>query len=680
MPPRSSHDAQAESLLQALRQTLATQDVGGIDALIAALGQASPQIAEQTARILTDHGLSERAAQLYEQLGALGRAQSLYLQAGELLEAGRLAEQLGDAAQAESLYRQADPTQRTRSGTRAASHRLGLLLLRQGRTAEAVPMLQAARRVLLQDRQPAPELLDELEPLLAQGLCQLGLPDAALPLHAAYRQRHPSAPPLVSDWLAQAPMQRSDDRLVLGRYRLGPLLGAGGMGRVFRANDVVTGQSVAIKLLPLSSQHGQGSQAWQRFCSEARILATLRHPNIVTLIEFSDAAGLLVMEYMRGGSLGEQPLPLSLPKLARILLDVTTGLEVAHSAAVLHRDIKPHNLFLDEAHRTKIGDFGAALLGQLGATQTESIVGTLAYISPEQLDGQPLGIATDLYSLGVTMFQLLTGSLPFVGPDWVSQHLHQPAPDPRSLRPDVPIPWSMLCQQLLAKSPAERPASLEALQARIRQLPVEEEAGPATLRLEQRPSADAQLEPIATPAEDTLSMKPLSHTAQTQATLVAQTPHSEIFHCVDLRLGRSLWIERFAKGIFDTEHGQAQRRWLQTMAKLGGPGLQRVLRMVETDSQPEVHYEEPIGYRPSEKAPLSVAHESLLRKTLSAIHRSGVTHGTVSSSVLVEKHGPLLLVAGQGPLVAPQAAFGSDQAAGDDLAQLASLGYRRNST
>jgi serine/threonine protein kinase len=126
----------------------------------------------------------------------------------------------------------------------------------------------------------------------------------------------------------------------------------------------------------------------------------LRHPSIVAIHDFSETAGILVMEYMRGGSLGEQPLPLPLGKARRVLLDVTAGLVAAHAAAVLHRDLKPHNLFLDEAHNTKIGDFGAALLAQLGATQTESLVGTLAYMSPEQLDGRPLSFATDLYSLG----------------------------------------------------------------------------------------------------------------------------------------------------------------------------------------------------------------------------------------------------------------------------------------
>lgn len=674
MSPGSSHDAQAESLLQALRQTLGTQDVGGIDALIIELGRSSPQIIQKTARILTDHGLSERAARLYEQLGELALAQSLFLQAGELHEAGRLAEQLGDTTQAESLYRQAGPTLGLHAGSRSSLQRLGMLLFRQGRTDEAVPVLQAARRAILQSQQPSSDALDELEPQLALGLCQLGLPDAAQPLLSAYRQRHPRTPLLLSDWLAQLPTIPSDERLLLGRYRLGQLIGAGGMGRVFRAEDVVTKQTVAIKLLPQSSSHGHSSPAWLRFCAEARILRSLRHPNIVTLLDFSDSAGLLVMEYMRGGSLGEQPLPLSLQKLSRILLDVTTGLQAAHSAAVLHRDIKPHNLFLDEAHRTKIGDFGAALLGQLGATQTESLVGTLAYLSPEQLDGQPLSFATDLYALGVTMFQLLTGSLPFVGPDWVSQHLYQPAPDPRSLRPDVPPSWSRLCQQLLAKSAVERPDSLEALKTQLRQLPVEVDAHRLTPNLGRLPSADAQLDPI-TPDEH-----PSEKQALSQAVRIARTPHSEIFHCVDLRLGRSLWIERFATYRLDTELGQVHLRWLATMAKLGGPGLQRVLRIILTDAQQEVHYEEPIGHKPTDRAPLSVEHASLIQKTLTAIHRSGCTHGSVAESVLVEKHGPILLVAGQGPLTTQRIQLSSEEAEDDDRRELDALCYRRSST
>jgi len=647
----SSHAAQAESLLEALQKTLGTQDVGGVDALIRALGESTPTMIRRTARLLAEHGLSERAAALYEQIGDLRPALALFEQAGLAAEAGRLAEQLGDESEAEALYRQSSDPTATRPGRdpRSPAQRLGLLLLRQGRSEEAVKVLQAARWKLLEQSTPMGMLLDELEPAIAAGLSQLGLPEAGLPLLDAYRTRHPQAPLAMQDWLAAQPVTAHEPpKLLLGRYRLQKLLGAGGMGRVFRAEDVVTKQPVAIKLLPLSATGSEGSQKWQRFCTEANILRTLRHPSIVAIHDFSETAGILVMEYMRGGSLGEQPLPLPLGKAKRVLIDVTAGLVAAHAAAVLHRDLKPHNLFLDEAHNTKIGDFGAALLAQLGATQTESLVGTLAYMSPEQLDGRPLSFATDLYSLGVTLFQLLTGRLPFVGPDWVAQHLSQPAPDPRMWRPQLPAAWVTLCQQLLAKSPMERPASLEALRTLASQLPVEEQPSADSPKPGSLPSADDVLSPhLEGVSEPTLQPSGLIPTDKTP---YSKTPYSELFHHLDVRLARSLTVERFAPGGFESATGVRHLHWLRTMARLGGPGLQRVLRIVLDREQPEVHYEEPVGMHPSAEAPLTAHHAAILEQTLTAIHQAAEVHGSVAGSILIEKHGPLLLIAGRGPL------------------------------
>lgn len=651
MSSESSHAAHAESLLEALQKTLGTQDVGGVDALIRALGESTPTMIRRTARLLAEHGLSERAAALYEQIGDLRPALALFEQAGLAAEAGRLAEQLGDESEAEALYRQSSDPTVTRPGRdpRSPAQRLGLLLLRQGRSEEAVKVLQAARWKLLEQSTPMGMLLDELEPAIAAGLSQLGLPEAGLPLLEAYRERHPQAPLAMQDWLAAQPVTaHTPPKLLLGRYRLQKLLGAGGMGRVFRAEDVVTKQQVAIKLLPLSATGSEGSQKWQRFCTEANILRTLRHPSIVAIHDFSETAGILVMEYMRGGSLGEQPLPLPLGKAKRVLLDVTAGLVAAHAAAVLHRDLKPHNLFLDEAHNTKIGDFGAALLAQLGATQTESLVGTLAYMSPEQLDGRPLSFATDLYSLGVTLFQLLTGRLPFVGPDWVAQHLSQPAPDPRMWRPQLPAAWVTLCQQLLAKSPLERPASLEALRTLASQLPVEEQPSADSPKPGSLPSADDVLSPhLEGVSEPTLQPSGLIPTDKTP---YSKTPYSELFHHLDVRLARSLTVERFAPGGFESATGVRHLHWLRTMARLGGPGLQRVLRIVLDRERPEVHYEEPVGMQPSAEAPLTAHHAAILEQTLTAIHQAAEVHGSVAGSILIEKHGPLLLIAGRGPL------------------------------
>ncbi len=418
------------------------------------------------------------------------------------------------------------------------------------------------------------------------------------------------------------------------------------MGRVFLADDVSTGRAVAIKLLPMPVQQPLQDASWRHFCHEAQVLRALRHPNIVALLDFSESAGVMVMELLRGGSLGEQPLPLSLRKARRVLLDVLAGLSAAHAASVLHRDLKPHNLFLDEAHNTKIGDFGAALLAQLGATQTESLVGTLAYISPEQLEGQPLSITSDFYSLGVTLFQLLTGRLPFAGPDWVSQHLSQPAPDARVHRPTLPPGWATLCQQLLAKSPADRPASLSQLQQVVAQLPVDED-GVAGKGEGQLPSADDALQPHLETSEEQLSGEP-------RRTLLFQTPHSTIYHQLDAKLARGVLIERFFPASLATPVGQRQLEWLRVMAKLGGPGLQRILRLVFDEETAEVHLEEAVGVLLTPSAPLSRRDARVLESVLAAIHEAGEVHGDVAHAIVVERYGALLQVVGKGPLNDPE--------------------------
>ena len=642
----------APDLCADLRSALLSTDLAKLEALWQTILNSPPTEKRRAAAILAKHGLSDRAAQLHEQLGDLPSAQALYQQAGLLTDAGRVSEQLGDKRLAEALYRQSIVEHRADTAAQSPDEavadrsspalRLGQLLLRQGRAEEAIPFLQAIRRKLLTNNTPLP-LLDEVEPALLHALVQVQLPEAALSLLQSYSRRHPDAPPTVAEWLLTAPQPSVQERMLLGRYRLQRLIGAGAMGRVFVAEDTASSRSVAIKLLPMPIDSQARDSKWQMFCREAQILQTLRHPNIVAVHDFSESAGVLVMELLRGGSLGEQPLPLSLVKTKRVLRDVCAGLSAAHAASVLHRDIKPHNLFLDEAHNTKIGDFGAALLAQLGATQTESLVGTLAYMSPEQLEGQKLTVASDLYSLGVTLFQLLTGRLPFVGPDWVSQHLRQPPPDPRSLRPALPAAWADLCLQLLAKSEADRPSTMDELAQRITQLPDAETAQQAGTLEGKLPSADDGLLPHL----ETHSLHPIDGTSPT---LLYQTGHSAVYHVVSAKLARGVLIERFDREKLMTPTGQHHLHWLRAMARLGGPGLQRVLRIMLDGHSPEVHFEETVGIPLGANGPPSRQDEAILLATLHAIHAEDEVHGNISDAVIVEKYGAQLQVVGRGPL------------------------------
>src|SRR6185295_5795979 len=138
------------------------------------------------------------------------------------------------------------------------------------------------------------------------------------------------------------------------------------------------------------------------------------------------------------------------------------GLRAAHAHGVVHRDIKPANVFLGAAGEAKLGDFGVAHLQELGATQTGGFIGTLAFMSPEQITGAPLSYACDVYALGVTLFQMLTGHLPFLGPDFVGAHLGTPPPPPSSHKPAL-SPFDALLARMLAKDPRARHESLEEL-------------------------------------------------------------------------------------------------------------------------------------------------------------------------------------------------------------------------
>src|SRR5690606_3187921 len=135
-------------------------------------------------------------------------------------------------------------------------------------------------------------------------------------------------------------------------------------------------------------------------------------------------------------------------------LDVLAGLELIHQRGVIHRDVKPDNIFFDARGTAKLGDFGVAHLLDLGQTQTGGLIGTLAYVAPEQITGAPLTITADLYALGVTLFEALTGRLPFLGPDFVAQHLGETPPAPSTLASEVAASWDPIVARLLEKDPS----------------------------------------------------------------------------------------------------------------------------------------------------------------------------------------------------------------------------------
>ncbi len=262
----------------------------------------------------------------------------------------------------------------------------------------------------------------------------------------------------------------------MGPYLLVELLGRGGMASVYRAELVEPGENdplFAIKLLNNYSWFVDGKFR-ERFEREASVCSRLRHPSIVALYE-AGAQGesmYLVMELARGQTLRSLIAPGGLPleRALSLLTPVVDGLAFAHEQGIVHRDLKPENIMVCESGEVKLMDFGLAKAQDSArVTETGSVLGTLAYISPEQIQGKGYQAASDQYALGVILYELLTGSLPFrarKAMEVVMQHLHEEPPSVVTLKPELPASVEVSLRRMLAKDPAERfPDVREALQS-----------------------------------------------------------------------------------------------------------------------------------------------------------------------------------------------------------------------
>jgi beta-lactam-binding protein with PASTA domain/predicted Ser/Thr protein kinase len=279
-----------------------------------------------------------------------------------------------------------------------------------------------------------------------------------------------------------------------GRYRIIRKLGAGGMAEVYLAEDQELGRRVAIKIL--NDRHAADDSFVERFRREAKNAAGLSHPNIVSIYDRGEAEGTyyIAMEFLDGRSLkelivgrGQAPIKIAIDYARQIL----AALGAAHRHGIVHRDIKPHNVLVGGEGRIKVTDFGIARSGASQMTEVGSIIGTAQYLSPEQARGAPVDQTSDLYSVGVVLYEMLTGQVPFTGDtplEIAMKHLSEVPKPPSELRPEVPHDLDSVVLRALAKEPGERYQSAEEMDADLARVaegmpvdPQTEEAATAVL-------------------------------------------------------------------------------------------------------------------------------------------------------------------------------------------------------
>jgi len=380
---------------------------------------------------------------------------------GDLYALGTQLEQRGRAVQATAVYRHLARIDNT--------YRDVALRLRRLMDAEHVKSKAATQAARAAAGTPAPG--------------SAASPNAASrPAPAPVAAAKPGASPAAAGREAAG---EGNDTQRLGRYQLEREIGRGAMGVVYLGRDTAINRLVAIKAIPLASEFSDSelAEARTRFFREAETAGRLNHPNIVTIYDVGEERGLayIAMEYLKGRHLSEYATSSTLMeprKVLDLMARTAQALGFAHKQQVVHRDIKPANIMYDPSTDVlKITDFGIARLTGAGSTRTGIVLGTPSFMSPEQLEGRTVTGHSDLFSLGVSLFQLLTGQLPFVADSMTAlmqQIAEAPHPPLRAFRPDLPACVENVIDRALAKNPdarfdsgAQMAAALEDCRSRI---------------------------------------------------------------------------------------------------------------------------------------------------------------------------------------------------------------------
>jgi len=321
-----------------------------------------------------------------------------------------------------------------------------------------------------------------------------------------------------------------------GRYEIKAEIGRGGMATVYHAYDPRFEREVALKVLPSEMLHDP--QFRTRFDREAKTIAMLEHPAIVPVYDFGEQDGqpYFVMRYMTGGSLSDRLKkgPLSIPEAARILEHIAPALDEAHAKGIIHRDLKPGNILFDQYNEPYVSDFGIAKLSETQTNVTGSaIVGTPAYMSPEQAQGEGIDGRSDIYGIGVILFEMLSGQQPYHGDTPMSvvvKHITDPVPHILDIRPDLPPGVEAIIEKAMAKDPNDRFQTVKALADALQ----------AVARGESPDLGPAAVTQVA--ASKTVISKRAAQTLQGTVRAIPPRQQTPAQGLVAPRQGRALWF------------------------------------------------------------------------------------------------------------------------------------------
>jgi serine/threonine-protein kinase len=558
---------------------------------------------ERLAQNLETRGHSRVAARLYEAAGKPKDAARAYDKAGDALRAARILEAENDVVSAAKVLESA----LRRAPDKYPLHvAYGALLVRYGKTEHAVRALQKVppsakeRRLALT--------------WLVRGLRELGYTQAEA--EAAHELTALGGPADVTE---DAPQANVKSRL-FGRYEVVREVASSPSARVVECIDAVRSEHVAVKIFAAYDARGAGRDALARFEREVRVLGALDHPNVLPLRDYLPEGPALVLAWMKGGTLDDmlRKEPLAPARAVEIAVAVLSALGEAHRLGVLHRDVKPANVLFDDAGVTRLGDFGAAHLGDLSATATAGLIGTLAYMSPEQREGRPATVTSDLYGVGAILWEMLTGEKPELPPAPDDAPTSTTIPElrtrPSGVHRDLDLRHDKVVLRLLDPDPERRPADAFAARRELTAL-----TWPATI--ERTPLRKASEHP---------------HAVSSGEARLAPRGDGVL---VDL------WLERPVERVPLADVALARAR---VLARLDHPALQPVLRVDRDDASiwladPDAR---PLG------RPLGPHEVSLLKDALTALHAEGVVHGFVDAEHVRERSdGTVFLrfTASQGP-------------------------------